>query len=182
MENTNRDSYKRLQGLLVHHAHAGLHLLHQYRDTYGIAYLSPLQLVCLVLLCDASVRYDGVDEATPQIIQFCLTSLQDAKRGYPVAGALQKMFLNSLSEYNLPVPDELERLVAPSTHLGLEKLLDAFTRPTYKQPIIQILPNVDPNLARDFIGKWPHDLSNKEIKELNRGRGKDMDLSFVLDP
>lgn len=194
-DNMRMDSYDLLQGLIVNHAHAGLRLLQQYRSAYSNSYLSPIQLVCMVLLCDTAVHYDAAGEATSQVIHFCLTSLQDAKRGYPVAGPLQKMFRNSLLEYNLPVSEELERLIGASARISPEGLLDAFTRPTYRQPITQIRPNMDANLATDFITSWQHvfsegqprkDLSwesGRSGKEKgNVQRGKKLDIGSILNP
>ncbi len=185
-------SYDLLQGLIVQYAHAGLGLLQQYRSAYSNSYLSPMQLVCMVLLCDTAVHYDAVGEATTQVIHFCLTSLQDAKRGYPVAGPLQKMFRNSLSEYNIPVPDDLERLIGASARISPEELLDAFTRPTYRQPIAQIRPNMDANLATDFLASWQHVFSeDRATQDLSwetgrsghdNGRGKKSDIGSILNP
>jgi hypothetical protein len=186
------DSYDLLQDLIVQHAHAGLRLLQQYRSAYSCSYLSPFQLVCMVLLCDTAVHYDAVGEATPQVIHFCLTFLQDAKRGYPVAGPLQKMFRDSLSEYNLPVPDELERLIGTSARISPEELLDAFTRLTYRQPIAQIRPHMDSNLGTEFVKSWQHVLleveASKDALWENGGSGKEtgdpkkMNIDSMLNP
>ena len=100
------------------------------------------------------VRYDGHGDTTPKTIEFCLVSLEEAKAGYPVAGPLQKMFRLSLTDYGIPVPDELERMIGVSARMGPEELVDACTRPTYRQPLAQITPNMDPELGPDFMDGW----------------------------
>ena len=145
-----RVSHDHLQGLVVKHAKTGLALLIQYRTSYSFRYLSPMLLFCIVHICDAIVRYTSNTE----IARFCLESLEEAKTGYPLAGPLQKMFRLALDGYGISLPDELERLCGPSSRYGPEELLDACTRPSYQQPIIQLLPNLEPQLAQDFMDEW----------------------------
>jgi len=102
------------------------------------------------------------------------------------------MFRNSIFEYNIPVPDELERLIGPSARISPEELLDAFTRPTYKQPITQLISNMDSHLATEFITSWQHlfsedqaskDLSRENGESGNRnGKGKKIDIGSILNP
>ena len=156
---------------------------------YTNFYLSPLQLFCLVHLCDAVVRYDGHDSTTPRTVEFCLTSLEEAKVGYPVAGPLQQMFRLSLIEYDIPVPDELERMIGVSAHIGSEELLDACTRPTYRQPIAQILPNMKADLGHDFINRWqriaggrsPEVSHGEGSRSKLHGRGKRVEICSLLN-
>ena len=111
----------------------------------------------------SSRKYD------PKTVKFCLTSLEEAKVGYPVAGPLQKMFRLSLTEYRIPVSDELERMIGTSARMGPEELLDACTRPTYQQPIAQIMPNMEAGLGQDFMNGWQH-MAEDESAELPLGR------------
>ena len=102
------------------------------------------------------VRWDTYGDTTSGTVRFCLTSLEEAKVGYPVAGPLQKMFRLSLAEYGIPVSDELERTMGASASLGPEELLDASIRPTYQQPITQLLPNMEAKLGQEFMDRWQH--------------------------
>ncbi len=151
-------SHDYLQGLVVKHARVSLALLTQYRNAYTFRYQSPILLFCIVHVCDALVGYDnGSDSQGPsniEIVRFCLESLEVAKVGYPLAGPLQRMFRVALDNYNVSIPDELERLCRPSSKYGPDELLNACTRPTYQQPINQLLPNLDPGLAQDFMDEW----------------------------
>lgn len=146
-----QESYEQLVRAVVDHAKLGVELLTQYKRIYTNFYLSPLQLFCLVHLCDAVVRWDGHGDTTPRTVEFCLSSLAEAKVGYPLAGPLQKMFRLSLTEYGISVPNELERMMGISAHLGLEELLEACERPTYRQPMSQILPNMAAGIGQDFM-------------------------------
>lgn len=149
-----QESYEQLVQVVVHHAKMGVELLIRYKNIYTNFYLSPLQLFCMVHLCDAVVRYDGHGETTPRTVKFCLTSLEEAKVGYPLAGSLQQMFRLSLGDYGIPVPNGVERMIGKSARMGPEELLDACTRSTYKQPFSQILPNMEADLGQNFVNGW----------------------------
>ena len=147
-------SHDYLQSLVLKHAKTSLAILMQYRDAYSFRYLSPILLFCIVHTCDALVRYDDKSASAIEIARFCLESLDEAKVGYPLAGTLQRMFRLALDDYSISLPDELERLCGPAAKYGLEELLDACTRPSYRQPIAQMLPNLEPSLAQDFMDDW----------------------------
>ena len=184
-----RESYEQLVWLVIDHAKTGVELLRQYQNAYSNFYLSPLQLFNMVHLCDAVVRYTGQSDLTPITVEFCLTSLEEAKIGYPVAGPLQKMFSLSLSEYGIPVPNELERMIGTSAHIGPEELLDACTRSTYKQPITQILPNMETELGQNFVNGWQR-MAKGRLEETERrersdsgsdGRGDRLAIGSLLN-
>lgn len=166
-----------------------MELLTQYKDTYTNFYLSPLQLFCLVHLCDAVVQYDGHGDTTPRMVEFCLVSLEEAKVGYPVAGPLQKMFRLSLAEYSIPVPKELERMIGVSARIGPEELLDACVRPTYRQPIAQLLPNMEVGLGQDFMNGWQGIVESRSVEQPlgenfgsgSYGRGKRLAIDSLLN-
>ena len=159
-------------------------LLMRYKSIYTNLYLSPLQLFCLVKLADAVVGYDGHGSTTPRTVDFCLTSLEEAKIGYPIAGPLQKMFRVSLTEYRIPVSNELERMIGSSQQMGPEALLDACTRSTYKQPITQIKPNMEADLGQDFVNGWQH-LNKARSRESSEsesvGKGKRVEIGSLLN-
>lgn len=129
----------------------GLDLLKLYRLYFTYQYQSPLQLFSTVHICDSSIRFDRENPSIADTIRFCLESLQEAKVGYSIAGPLQQMFCLSMAEYQIPVPDDLVEAIHASSECEPEHLLDACTRPTYKQPLKQILPNLDKNLGVEFV-------------------------------
>lgn len=160
----------------------------RYQDLYSSFYLSPLQLICLVQLCDALVRYDSKGQTTSQTIHFCLASLEDAKGGYSLAGALQKMFRQALADYNVPVPDEYEQMMGTAADLGTEELLEACGRATYRQPINHIVPNMDIDMAEDFVAGWQR-LESRERREKGTpaaafvdDRAQRLDIGSLLNP
>lgn len=156
LDHLDQESYRHLLCFVVDRAKIGIELLIQYTSIFSNFYLSPLQLFCLVNLSDALVRYGDLGDATLRTVEFCLSSLEEAKIGYPLAGALQKMFRQSLTEYKIPVSDELERMIGASLRLGPEELLDACTRPTYRQPFAQIIPMMEADAAQGFMDRWQH--------------------------
>ena len=170
--------------VVVNHAKIGMELLTRYKLIYSNCYLSPLQLFCLVNLADALVRYDDHGDATRRTVEFCLTSLEEAKAGYPVAGPLQEMFRVSLTEYGIRVSDELERMIRVPARMTPEQLLDACTRPTYKQPIAQITHNMEPDIGQGFIDGLQR-LAEVPLKESpssgSNRRGERMDIRSLLN-
>ncbi|KAL8818694.1 MAG: hypothetical protein Q9191_007885 [Dirinaria sp. TL-2023a] len=156
-----------MEDILLSHAHRGLELLVQYRNVYGAFYQSPLQLFCLVHICDAIVTHDAHGSSTTDVIRFCIEDLQEAKAGYPLAGPLQRMFANSMAESNVAIPSDLERLVGPSHQYQLDDLLNACTRPSYKISIAQLRPNISPTLAHDFMDEWRKVADEQQHGELN---------------
>ena len=160
-----------------------MELLTQYKRIYTNFYLSPIQLFCLVSLADALLRFDGHGDTTSKTVEFCLTSLEEAKVGYPIAGPLQRMFRLSLTEYRIPVSDKLERMIGASARIGPEELLDACTRPTYKAPMAQIMPNMEPDLGQAFMDAWQHlELPLGENSDSgSKGKGKRVEIGSLLN-
>lgn len=170
------ESYDHLQNLIITNARQGLVLLVQYQKTYGYAYQSPLQLFCTVHICDALVRHDGSNTSTEDVVRFCLECLEEAKFGYSVAGPLQQMFRLAVGELNVPVPDDLEKLIGPSSQYGPEEMLNACTRITYRPPMSQILSNMEPRLGQGFV---------RELKRMNEisdnGKPDSMKIDSLLN-
>ena len=160
-----------------------MELLTQYKRIYTNFYLSPIQLFCLVILADAVVRFDGHGDTTPKTVEFCLTSLEEAKVGYPIAGPLQRMFRLSLTEYRIAVSDKLEKIIKASARIEPEELLDACTRPTYKAPMPQLMPNMEPDLGQAFMDAWQHmELPLEENSGSgSNGKGKRVEIGSLLN-
>lgn len=189
LDHFDQESYRHLLCFVVNHAKTGIELLVQYTSIFSNFYLSPLQLFCLVNLSDALVRYGELGDATVRTVEFCFSSLEEAKIGYPLAGALQKMFRQSLTEYRIPVSDELERMIGASMHLGPEDLLDACTRPTYRQPFAQIIPMMEADAGQGFMDGWQH-IAEGRAAELplegspgseSSGKGKRIEIGSLLN-
>lgn len=89
------------------------------------------------------------------------------------------MFCASLAEYNLQIPDELEPIVNALAPIGPEDFLDAVARHTYKQPIAQIMPNMEAGLAQNFMHEWLRLYQHQS--EAPRAKGSQMNISSILD-
>ena len=189
LDQRDQESYRQLVWFVVNHARTGIELLVEHKTLYTNFYLSPLHLFCLVNLSDALVRYSDLDDANFRTVEFCLTSLEEAKLGYPLAGSLQKMFRQSLTEYRIPVSDELERMIGASVRLGPEELLDACLRPTYKQPFAQIIPMMEADAGQGFMDGWQRIAEGKSAKlpldgspgSGSSGKGKTMEIGSLLN-
>ena len=178
LSNYHQASFNQLLSSLVHYAKTGVDLLFRYKIAYSDHFVTPLQLFCLVHLCDAVVRYDGAGEVSDQAIRFCLSSLEEAKTGYPVAGPLQKMFRVALSEYQVPVPRELERMMRSTLRLGSEDLLKVCSRLTFRVPISQLLPSMDSDLSQQFVDEWQK-FGDRDLS--SRGKLRSMDIGMMLN-
>ena len=176
---SDKASLDQIWDILFRHAKTGVDLLYRYQITYSDHFVTPLQLFCLVHLCDALIRYDGQDEATGQATDFCLRALAEAKTGYPVAGPLQKMFRDALTEYQIPVSRELERVMGSTLRLGTEELIKVCTRPTYRLPFSQLLPNTKEDLSQQFVEEWQRFERNKQ--RMSKERQKGMDIGAMLN-
>ena len=150
LDHYRQASHEFLIQLLLSHAKIGFDLLVQYRNIYSNQYLTPLHLLCMVHLCDGLVRYGSKSIDTSDVVAFCLTSLETAKVGYALAGSLQKMFLIALSDYGVTISNELESQIDAASHIGPEEMLDACTRPSYRQPISQLLLGMDSDMGQEF--------------------------------
>lgn len=80
-------------------------------------------------------------------------------------------------------------MIGESARMGPEELLDACTRPTYKQPMAQILPNMQPEVGQDFMNGWQHLVEGRTAElplgERSRsgsnGREKRLDIGSLLN-
>lgn len=175
---SDKASLDQIWSVLVQHARTGVDLLYRYQITYSDHFVTPLQLFCLVHLCDALVRYDRRSEATEQAMHFCLRALEEAKTGYPVAGPLQKMFRVALTEYQISVSRELERVMNSTLRLGTEELIKVCTRPTYRLPFSQLLPNTKKDLSQQFVVEWQR---FEDRQRMPKERQTCMDIGAVLN-
>lgn len=189
LDHMDQESYRHLLGFVVNHAKIGIELLMQYSIIFTNFYLSPIQLFCLVNLADALVRYGDFDDATVRTVEFCFTSLGEAKIGYPLAGALQKMFRQSLTEYRIPVSNKLERMIGASARLGTEDLLDACIRPTYRPPFALIMPMMEADAGQGFMNEWRHIAEGRSAESPLEGsagsesneKGKRVEIGSLLN-
>ncbi len=171
---------------MLGHARDGRAVLDQYQTIYSTYFIAPLQIFCMVHICEALVRYDIPGPGLPlvsEVVKFCLTSLEEIRSSYPVADALQQMFRSSLKDQGVPIPDDLDERFATQVQLSPDDLLDACTRPTYRQPIRQLMSNLEPALGPTFIEVW-RDLPENRMQRKEKGKGREakaMDIQSMLN-
>ena len=148
----------------------------RYRQRYGAAYQTPIQLFCTVHICDAIVSHDRDASSCQETIRFCIESLAEAKASYPLATPLQKMFATSLNDLNIALPDDLAELIGPPSTYQIDELLGACTRMTYRAPIAQMLPSMKATLAQDLVDEW-----SKPCNKRDEGMRMDLDGAHAVD-
>lgn len=186
LDGYSETDYEALRQHVLNHARSGIRFLYQYQKAYSQYFLTPLQIFCMVHICEALTRYGRDDSQSPTIseaVDFCLSALEQTRISYPLAGPLQQMFRTSLKEQGRPIPKEVERRIeAPNRHTP-DELLDACIRPTYRLPVSQILSNMEPNLGQSFMDTW-----NELTKDTNGGTqggknkaGRQMNIQDMLN-
>lgn len=160
-----------LKHLLIHHAREAFALLVRYQERYSFHYISPLYLLCTVHICDClatNAHPNDYINDFPDPVRFCFAALEEAKFSYPIAAPLQKMFATSLTDANVPIPPDLTPLIRSLNSLCLDDLLNAVTRPSYRQPIGQLVPSMDKTLAWDFV----QELERRGLAPKGNSKGK----------
>lgn len=149
-EHTDQRSQDVLTQAIVQHAQLAFNILVQYCEIYTYYHQSPVQLFCIVHVCDALIRYNSYNSAIPEVINFALQSLEEASIGYPIARILRDSFRQAAFERQLNLPANIERRLNQKSPYLPHDIQNAFTRSTYQQPIEQLLPTLDASLGRDF--------------------------------
>lgn len=146
-----RDALKRI---LIANAKTGLEILEHSRRLYSGRYHLPLMAFCAVYLGDALIRYSPSDPLAPKVVAFCLEVLHDNRPGFAICGPLQELFRRSAVTCRVALPSTLRELMKPNQHCGVDDILDACTRISYRQPIEQIVQHIDPSIAEDWDEEW----------------------------
>ena len=173
-----------IRSMLVGHAKDGLKLLLDYREHYSFDFISPLQLLCMVHICDVMATVAHVDDYIHDLtdpIRFCLETLKEAKFSYPIASPLQKMFLISMNEANVAIPPDLREMIREVESLGLDELLNSVTRPNYRQPTSQLQPSMEKTLAVDFVQELLRRGLGPGQKSQGKGRWDEVDGTGRVD-
>ena len=64
------------------------------------------------------------------------------------------MFCHTVEECDIQLSDEMKAIMGSFDHYVMDDILDACTRLSYAQPIDQILPRIDPEIAKEWPGEW----------------------------
>ena len=68
-------------------------------------------------------------------------------------------------------------------HYVMDDILDACTRLTYTQPLDRILPQVDPEIAKEWPGEWQRQVvaANGQARRGSAASGKYMQIGNLLN-
>lgn len=144
----------RLCRLVVFHARTGVDILQHAHRLYSSRYQLPLVTFCSLHVSDALVRYSPDDPPALQTVQFCLETMQQTRAGFAICGPLQELFLQTAIKCHVELPVEIEKLMEPRQHFGVDDILDACTRLEYTPPLDEILHHIDPDVAQEWPYQW----------------------------
>lgn len=144
----------RLCRLVLFHARTGVDILQHAHRLYSSRYQLPLVTFCSLHISDTLIRHAPDDPPAVQTVQFCLETMQQTRNGFGICGPLQQLFLQTAMKCNVNIPVDIDKLMEPRQHFGLDDILDACTRLDYTQPIGQVLHHIDPGVAQDWPYQW----------------------------
>jgi len=147
--------------IIIFHARSGFEVFEHSRRLYSSCFPMPLLIFCLIHLCDALVRLSPKEPPAQEVVRFYLEISQQNRANFPLCGPLQSLFLQTVEECGIHLPPELCDIIDSFNHFFLDEILDACTRLTYTQPLDQILPYLDPAIARDFNREWDMQVVNR---------------------
>ncbi|KAL8660241.1 MAG: hypothetical protein Q9202_006733 [Teloschistes flavicans] len=147
-------------GLVVQHAKDAVGILQQLRRLYSTRYLMPLMSFCVIHTGDTLIRYTPHDPLGTQVVEFCLTTLQEASVGFPICGPLQELFRRAAVECGVQLPSNIEEITGNLGSYGMDDILDACTRLDYKQPVDQSVRHVDDKVEEEWASKWQQIVEN----------------------
>ncbi|KAL9594951.1 MAG: hypothetical protein Q9219_006731 [cf. Caloplaca sp. 3 TL-2023] len=173
--NTDEKSEKYLIRTILQHAKIAFNILVRYCEIYTFYYQSPIQLFCIIHICDALAQYDSHDSTIPEVIEFALHALEEASVGYPIARIMRDTFRQSVAERHLTLPTQTAQQLNQKSPYLPHDVQNAFTRSTFKQPIAQLLPVLDDSLGRDFAAL----LEKRQEDELDMGRTEQSRLDIM---
>lgn len=182
-EKIDKKSEDYLTHTILHHAQIAFKILVRYCERFEPYHQSPIQLFCLVHICDALVRYNSNDGATSEVIEFALQTLEEASIGYPMAKILRDSFRQVVFERHLDLPDKIAQELDQESPYLPHDIQNAFTRSTYRQPITQLLLVLDDSLGRDFVSllQERHEPNSDAMQLDDESKLESMQIKAVLN-
>jgi hypothetical protein len=156
------------------HAQTGLSLIeNHYLPRYTARYQPICQMFSMLHLCDVIARFfpekrDTMAMDGTRAISLGIETLEQSRRGFPIAAAFQELLRRTAIECSVPLPTSILALIQPgassssgpsgpsgpaassSSPYRLDDFLDACTWPSYVQPCEEILEC----LSDDFVREW----------------------------
>jgi hypothetical protein len=144
------------------HAQTGLSLIeNHYLPRYTARYQPICQMFSMLHLCDVIARFfpeerDAMAMDGTRAISLGIETLEQSRRGFPIAAAFQELLRRTAIECSVPLPNAILSLIQPSSSSSSvsayrhDDFLDACTWPSYVQPCEEILEL----LSDDFVREW----------------------------
>jgi len=152
----------------------GLFLLDQhYRTQYTCRYQPVFQMFAILHLCDVIARFfpgkaDDNTKDGQEAIQFGMEVLMQSYAGFPIAGTFQELLRRTAINCSVPLPKNLIEIMTPSRQsrpkYRADDFIDACTRPSYSQPIIDIEMRLEPQ----FTSNWDLQSPSQGFGDLGR--------------
>lgn len=101
---------------------------------------------------------EGRSKDGPEAIQFGLEVLMQSAVGFPVAGPLQEMLRREAKACSIRLPKSFDLMVSTKPAYPayrIDDLIDACTRPTYTQPLNELIPRYVPSFSADWAVEEP---------------------------
>jgi len=156
---------------LWNHAQQGLFLLDEhYHHQYTCRYQPVMQMFAILHLSDTIARFfpggiEGRSKDGPEAIQFALEILTESRVGFPNAGPLQEMLRRSAKECSIRIPikqpeSTSARKPQPQQVYQIDDFIDVCTRPTYSQPVEELVSKYMPSFSSD----WAVEVATIELR------------------
>ena len=176
-----RDELKRI---ILSSARAGLEILEQSRRLYSCRYQMPLMAFCSLHLGDVLIRYSPSEPYAPEVVKFCLETLQANRPGFAICGPLQELFRKTAVECRVQLPGNVRELMKPAQNYGIDEILNACARISYTQPTEQIVRNIDNAIADNWDENWREiigQLDATPAQQSSNDNGGVMHINWLLN-
>jgi hypothetical protein len=128
----------------------------------------------------------------PEAIQFGVEVLMESRLSFPIADTLQEVLRQIAVDHSIPLPVRLNTTpFLGQLAYSLNKIIDAFTLPSYTQPVCEIQAKFDPTFSANWIAEGPALRSRQVIaasrrlrtlnSEEDRGAQNLMNISNLLN-
>jgi len=173
-----------LKRLLLASAKAGLETLKESSRLYSCRFQLPLMAFCTLHMSDVLIRYSPSEPYAPDVVAFCLGTLQDNRSGFAICGPLQELFRKTAVECNVQLPSNIRELMEPAQQYGVDDILDACSRISYTQPTEQIVRYIDDAIAEEWEETWRTIIGGVDAtpsRQFSGDSGRVMHINWLLN-
>jgi len=121
-------------------------------------------MFAILHLCDIIARFfpGKVNASTkdgPEAIKFGMEGLMQSYAGFPIAGTFQELLKRTALACSVPLPSNWIDLMTPSRSprpiYRADDFIDACTRLSYSQPVVDIETRLEPNFSVNWDVQSP---------------------------